>query len=54
MSPRVTNWARIRSVKDKVDTRRVNREKRRHDLAQAIFVSIPRLRRQDGSYKLPK
>lgn len=50
---RLTNWSRIRSVKVSVNTRRINREKRRHDLAVACHVNIPRLVLRSG-YKLPK
>lgn len=50
---RITNWSRIRAIKDTVNTRRVNRELKRHKLAQACFVSLPRLVLNSG-YKLPK
>lgn len=53
MSPRISNWTRLMVSKDTVDTRRVNKEKRRHDLAQACFVNVPRLVTAKG-YKLPK
>ena len=53
MSPRVTNWLRIRIMKDNVNTRRINRERLRRKLAQATFVSLPRLVKENG-YKLPK
>lgn len=53
MSPRISNWTRLMLSKDSVNIRRVNREKRRHDLAVATFVNLPRLVTSKG-YKLPK
>lgn len=53
MSPRTTNWTRIRSLKSTVNGRRVNRETKRHKLAVATFVNLPRLV-TDSGYKLPK
>ncbi len=52
MSPRITNWTRIRTFKFSVNGRRVNKEKRRHDLAIGCFVSLPRLVLQNGKRKV--
>lgn len=53
MSPRISNWTRIMVSKKDVNCRRVNKEKHRHDLAQACFVNVPRLCLADGSVRLP-
>lgn len=53
MSPRISNWTRLMLSKDTVNVRRVNKEKRRHDLACATFVNLPRLITSKGP-KLPK
>jgi hypothetical protein len=52
MSPRISNWTRLMVTKKNVACKRVNQERHRHLLAQAVFVSVPRLITASGP-KLP-
>jgi hypothetical protein len=56
MSPHVKGspWGVMLAMKNGVNARRVNKEQHRAKLSQAVFVSVPRLRRKDGSFVLPK
>jgi hypothetical protein len=56
MSPHVKGspWGVMLAMKNGVNARRVNKECHRQKIADATFISVPRLVRKDGSFALPK